>query len=83
MAIQLSNIPTFKINGQELEGFTFLSFKLTKRLLEPNRFEFKFRKDNMTLTQDDIKFELREQLLGALVECSLKAYREDENGDSI
>ncbi len=83
MAIQLENVPTFKINGQELEGYTFLSFKLTKRLLEPNRFEFTFRKSNMTLTQDDIKFELREQLLGALVECSLTAYRQDEEGDDV
>ena len=83
MAINLANLPTFKINGQELEGYRFLSFKLTKRLLEPNRFEFTFRKDNMTLTEDDIKFELREQLLGALVECSLTAYRQDEQGDDV
>lgn len=83
MAIYLAKLPTIKINGQELEGYKFLSFNLTKRLLEPNRFEFTFRKGDMTLTQDDIKFELREQLLGALVECSLTAFREDENGDSI
>ena len=83
MAIHLVNLPTIKINGQELEGYQCFEFKLTKKLLEPNRFEFSFRKNDMTFTQDDIKFELREQLLGALVECSVTAYREDEEGDNI
>ncbi len=75
MAIQLKSDPKIKINGEELEGYIFLGFKMTKRLLEPNMLEFTFRKKDMTLTQDDIKFELREKLLGALVECSVEAYR--------
>ncbi len=81
MAIQLANIPAIKINGEELEGYVFLEFKMTKRLLEPNCFEFVFRKEDMTLTQDDIKFELREKLLGALVECSVSVNRYDTEGE--
>lgn len=81
MAIQLASNPIIKINGEELKGFRCLGFTLTKRLLEPNRFDFVFRKEDMSLTQDDIKFELREQLLGALVECSVSAYHYDLEGD--
>lgn len=81
MAIQLASDPKIKINGEELNGYLFTGFKLTKRLLEPNRFEFILRKEDMTLTQEDIKFELRENLLGSLVECSLSANRVDVEGD--
>ncbi len=81
MAIQLASVPAIKINGEELEGYVFLEFKMTKRLLEPNRFDFVFRKENMTLTPDDIKFELREKLLGALVECSVSVNRYDTGGE--
>ena len=71
MAIQLASDPKIKINGEELEGYVFEGFTLTKRLLEPNCFTFSLRKEDMSLTQEDIKFELREKLLGALVECSV------------
>ena len=81
MAIQLASDPKIKINGEELSGYYFTGFKLSKRLLEPNRFEFILRKEDMTLTQEDIKFELREKLLGSLVECSLSANRVDVEGD--
>ena len=81
MAIQLKSDPKFLINGEELEGYTFLGFKMTKRLLEPNRMDFTFRKTDMTLTQDDIKFELREKLLGSLVECTVEAYRRNPDGE--
>ena len=80
MSIQLKGDPTIRINGEELEGYNFLSFKMTKRLLEPNRMEFTLRKKDMTLTQEDIRFELREKLLGALVECSVKANRREVEG---
>ena len=81
MAIQLASTPIIKINGEELKGFQCFGFTLTKRLLEPNRFDFVFRKEDMSLTQDDIKFELRDQLLGALVECSVSSYYYDLEGD--
>ena len=81
MAIQLASDPKIKINGEELQGYLFLGFKMTKRLLEPNRFDFLFRKEDMSLTQNDIKFELREKLLGSLVECSVSAYRMDAEGN--
>lgn len=81
MAIQLESDPIVKINGELLEGYIVIRFKMTKRLLEPNRFDFTFQKENLSLTQDDIKFELRESLLGALVECSVSANRYDLDGD--
>lgn len=81
MAIQLASDPKIKINGEELEGYVFEGFTLTKRLLEPNCFTFSLRKEDMSLTQEDIKFELREKLLGALVECSVSTYQNDLEGD--
>jgi hypothetical protein len=80
MPIQLKGDPQIRINGEELEGYNFLSFKMTKRLLEPNRMEFTLRKKDMTLTQEDIRFELRSKLLGALVECSVTANRRAVEG---
>lgn len=81
MAIQLTDAPVIKINGEVLEGYYFLEFTMTKRLMEPNRFDFVLRKEGLTLTQDEFRFELREKLLGALVECSVEGRRLDSNGD--
>lgn len=85
MAIQLASDPIIKINGEQLEGYVFLHFTMTKRLLEPNRLDFVFRKEDPSLTQDDIKFELREKLLGALVECSVTSnqYHVDDDIEKI
>lgn len=77
MALQLAKDPEFKINGEILEDYVFLSFKLTKQLLEPNRIDFILRKKDMTFTQADISFDIREKLLNALVEVSLTGRRVD------
>ena len=85
MAIQLASDPVFKINGEDLEGYVFLRFTMTKRLLEPNRLEFVFSKEDPEINQDDIKFELREKLLGALVECSVTSniYHVEEDNETV
>ncbi len=88
MAIQLVNRPEIKItlnNGEMFAdfapNFSIESFSLTRKLLEPNKFEFTFSKNDITLEIPDIKFDLREQLLGAKVECSVKANRLGTDGD--
>lgn len=82
MAVQLVKDPEIKINGEKLEGYICKSFTLTKRLLEPNRFEFVIRKEDMSFMPEDISFEIRDKLLGALVECSLTG-RRSENGEWV
>lgn len=85
MAIQLKQAPTIKItmrNGDLFSDYApnyiFQEFELTKNLLEPNCFEFTVRKDDLSLEDSDFKFNLRDELLGAKVECSLVAQRYDE-----
>ena len=88
MAIQLVSRPEIKItlnNGEMFAdfapNFSIESFSLTRKLLEPNKFEFSFSKKDISLEIPDIKFDLREQLLGAKVECSVKANRFGTDGD--
>lgn len=85
MAIQLAGDPIIKINGEELEGYYFIRFKMTKRLLEPNRLVFVFSKEDLGITQEDIQFELREKLLGALVEVSVTSnfYHVDDDDETV
>lgn len=59
-------------------NYIFDNFRLTKKLLEPNCFEFEVWKDDLTLEDADFKFNLRDELLGAKVECSLVATRFDD-----
>ena len=88
MAIQLVSRPEIKItlnNGEMFAdfapNFSIDSFTLTRKLLEPNKFEFAFSKKDISLEIPDIKFDLREQLLGAKVECSVSANRLGTDGD--
>ena len=88
MAIQLVSRPEIKItlnNGEMFAdfapNFSIDSFTLTRKLLEPNKFEFTFSKKDISLEIPDIKFDLREQLLGAKVECSVSANRLGTEGD--
>lgn len=80
MAAQLTCDPIIKItltDGQLLNdyapGLVLESFKLFKELLTPNKFEFYLRRDELTLDTPDIEFELRDKLLTAKVEVTLKA----------
>lgn len=59
-------------------NYIFDSFRLTKKLLEPNCFYFEVWRDDLTLEDADFRFNLRDELLGAKVECSLVALRYDE-----
>lgn len=88
MPIQLEDKPKIEItlnNGQKFSDFapkfTIVSFDMTKKLLEPNRFDFVICKNEVTLEIPDIKFDLKDELLGALVECSLSAGRRDTEGE--
>lgn len=85
MGIQLKEAPKIKItlrNGDLFSdvapNYIFDSFRLTKKLLEPNCFYFEVWRDDLTLEDADFKFNLRDELLGAKVECSLVALRYDE-----
>ena len=80
MAAQLTCDPIIKItfpNGDVFSevapGYVCDCFRLTKGLLKPNKFEFIIRKEDLTLEPADIDFELRDQLLTAMVEVTLKA----------
>ena len=80
MPAQLTSYPIIKItmtDGNEffetVPGFICESFKLTKGLLTPNKFEFYIRKEQLNLETHEIEFELRDKLLTAKVEVSLKA----------
>lgn len=90
MAIQLKEAPNIKISlrsgdlfSEVAPNFVIESFKLTKKLLEPNCFVFEVSKDELDLEDADFKFDLRDQLLGAKVECSLTAihYGDDEQDE--
>lgn len=89
MAAQLTCDPIIKItlNSNEVfdevaPGYVCDRFSLTKGLLEPNKFEFVLRKEELTLEPDDITFELRNKLLAAMVEVKIQSRRE-ENGDIL
>lgn len=58
---------------ETVPGFLCDNFKLTKGLLTPNKFEFYIRKEQLNLETPEIEFELRDKLLTAKVEVSLKA----------
>lgn len=85
MAVQLVKAPEFRINGKPLEealpDYVPIGFTLTKRLLEPNKFEFVIRKTDMTFFADDIKFNIRDTLLGAMVDCEPTPRTRLANGD--
>lgn len=85
MAIRLATDPIINItlNNGELfsdyaPDFMFENFTLTKKLLEPNCFEFRVRKRKFSVEYSDIEFELKDLLLGAKVECSVTGRRYDE-----
>ena len=85
MAIQLKEAPKIKItlrNGDLFSdvapNYYFDSFHLKKKLLEPNCFTFEVWRDDLVLEDADFKFNLRDELLGAKVECSLIAKRYDD-----
>lgn len=80
MAAQLTCDPIIKIiltSGDRFDDiapdFVCESFALNKGLLRPNKFDFTLRRDSLTIETSDIEFELREKLLTAKVEVSLKA----------
>ena len=84
MSAQLTCDPIIKITLTSNEvfdevapGYVCDSFKLTKGLLEPNKFEFTLRKDSLMVEPPDITFELRDKLLAAKVEVNLKSQREE------
>lgn len=85
MAIQLKEAPNIKItlrNGDLFSdvapNYYFDSFNLQKKLLEPNCFTFEVCREDLVLEAADFKFNLRDELLGAKVECSLIAKRYDD-----
>ncbi len=80
MAAQLLCDPIIKITllredtlDEYAPGYVLDKLKLSKQLLEPNRLDFVIRREELTLETTDIDFELRDELLGAKVEVSLKA----------
>lgn len=90
MAAQLTCDPIIKITLTSNEvfdevapGYVCDSFRLTKGLLKPNKFEFVLRKEELTLEPADIDFELRDMLLAAKVEVDLKARKYDEKEDAL
>lgn len=89
MAAQLTCDPIIKITLTSNEVFDEVApgyqcdrFRLTKGLLKPNKFEFVLSKEDLTLEEPDITFELRNKLLAAMVEVKLQSRRE-ENGDIV
>ena len=79
MAIKLVENPTIKLtlNSNDpfedlYKDFVFTEFRLSKKLLEPNRFEFVMQRANERLETDDIEFQMKSDLFGAKVEVSLK-----------
>lgn len=88
MSAQLSCDPILKITltsdevfDEVAPGYVIQSFKLTKGLLKPNKFEFDIRREELTLESTDIDFELKDKLLAAMVEVNLKARYYDVNED--
>jgi len=88
MPIQLVETPKIEItlnNGQRFADFApnfhIVCFEMTKKLLEPNKFEFVICKKEEYIDASDIKFDLRDELLGAQVDCSLQGSRRDVNGE--
>ena len=84
MAITLRENPIIKITlmceedmNELYPGYVLDDFKLTKRLLEPNKLEFTLRRDNLSIDLNDYDFELKDDLLAAKVEMSIKARRYD------
>lgn len=90
MAAQLTCEPIIKITFPNKEvfdevvpGYVFDAFRLTKGLLKPNKFEFIISREELTLETSDIDFELRDKLLTAMVEVTLKARYYDVGGDEM
>ena len=84
MAITLRENPIIKITlmseedmNEAYPGYVLDDFKLTKRLLEPNKLEFTLRRDNLSIDLNEYDFELKDDLLAATVEMSIKARRYD------
>lgn len=84
MAITLREKPIIKITlmsdedmNEQYPGYVLDDFNLTKRLLEPNKLEFTLRRDNLSIDVNDYDFELKDDLLAAKVEMSIKARRYD------
>lgn len=90
MPAQLTCDPIVKITLTSNEvfdeiapGYVLESFELNKGLLTPNKFEFVISKVDLTLEPSDIDFELRDKLLAAMVEVTLKAKYYDTIADEI
>lgn len=90
MSAQLTCDPIVKITLTSNEvfdeiapGYVLDCFVLTKGLLKPNKFEFVIRKEELTLEPSDIDFELRDKLLAAMVEVTLKARYHDMEEDDF
>ena len=84
MSAQLTCDPIIKITltdntvfDEVAPGYVCDGFKLTKGLLKPNKFEFILRKELLTVEPPDITFELRKQLLAAMVEVKVQSRREE------
>lgn len=84
MAITLREKPIIKITlmsdedmNEMYPDYVLDDFNLTKRLLEPNKLEFTLRRDNLSIDLNDYDFELKDDLLAAKVEMSIKARRYD------
>lgn len=82
MAISLIKAPVFKITlmcDEVLEemypGYIVENFKLTKRLLEPNRLDFTLCRETQKIELSDYDFELKDDLLAAKVEVKLNGRR--------
>lgn len=90
MAAQLTCDPIIKITLTSNEvfdevapGYVLDNFVLTKGLLKPNKLQFVLRREELTLEPSDIDFELRDKLLTAMVEVSLKARYYDVEADEM
>jgi len=74
MAI-LKNIPAITIDGRTYNEYDFFDISLVQELSKPNEFRFSMQKKSLEENDNDAKFSICKQLLGAKVICKLRTHK--------
>ncbi len=86
MAVQIKTLD-LKIGGKSFSDknseYSVKEVSLSKELLKPNKLEFSIRKKVVSRSQDDVKFKIADDLLGANVEFKIETNVTDKKGNSL